>query len=169
MVWLGNDLYISTNSIVSQPTSYGHEACSVPGAGSNNSLISDTQDKATCARNCMLSRLPYKGIKIEWCPDECAEALPKPVQRPVTLPSPATSTPKRKTIINRFNLLSIDVESSSGGDSETEAADDASRLSGIPLARSTDAPCSCLRTRIACTLRTTIACFAAPRSNTGPV
>lgn len=86
----------------------------------------------------MLSRLPYKGIKIEWYPDECAEALPKPIQRPVPLPSQAVVTPKRKTVINRFNLLSLDDERSSGGESETEAADDASRLSGIPPARSTD-------------------------------
>ncbi|KAF2425312.1 hypothetical protein EJ08DRAFT_594474, partial [Tothia fuscella] len=49
------DIYISTNSV-------------------HNALF---------ARTCMMSRSLYKGLKIEWFPDECANALPR-VQEKIT-------------------------------------------------------------------------------------
>lgn len=59
----GADIYVSTNSI-------------------RNALF---------ARTCMLSRQPYRGLRVEWYPDECSAPLPKP-----ELPSynPATQPKK---------------------------------------------------------------------------
>jgi len=45
----GADVYVSTNSI-------------------RNALF---------ARTCMMSRLSYKGLRVDWYPDECAAPLPK--------------------------------------------------------------------------------------------
>lgn len=46
----GADVYVSTNSV-------------------RNALF---------ARTCMMSRQSYKGLRVEWYPDECAAPLPKP-------------------------------------------------------------------------------------------
>lgn len=46
----GADVYVSTNSI-------------------RNALF---------ARTCMMSRQSYKGLRVEWYPDECVAPLPKP-------------------------------------------------------------------------------------------
>lgn len=107
VVWKGHDLYVSTNSI----------------------------DKATFARNCMLSRLQYKGLKIEWYSDECAEPLPKAEARPMPISRASAPVAKPVAVPNRFDLLSLGDDNDSSKASE---ADDASRLSGIPLRRSMD-------------------------------
>lgn len=80
------DAYISLNSI-------------------NNSLF---------ARTCMMSRVTYKGMKIEWFPDECAQPLPEikyaPKKENLAPPQPQTFT----SAMNRFQMLNIDT----GDDSE---------------------------------------------------
>lgn len=89
------DIYISTNSV-------------------HNALF---------ARTCMMSRATYKGLKIEWYPDECADALPR-LQERAAAPSLASQQPKLKAHVqtrqvsstsNPFSLLDMD---------ETEASED---------------------------------------------
>lgn len=88
----GPDIYISTNSI-------------------NNAMF---------ARTCMTSRKDYKGLKIQWYPDECDEPLPaSPMPAPIAKPTKVT---KQVPPSNRFDLLD-----DSEGDSESE--DLAKRLS----------------------------------------
>ncbi|KAK3333803.1 hypothetical protein B0T19DRAFT_440531 [Cercophora scortea] len=69
---------------------------------------------AIYAKQCMMSRFKYKGTKIEWDVDECAQ--------PYVLPQPRArrefaQQPKGPSVIrNRFDLLNID------GDEEDEIA-----------------------------------------------
>lgn len=62
---------------------------------------------AMFARTCMMSRLKYKGSKIEWDADECAQPLPEvPNYRPrreVRQPRKAMNP-----MANRFQLLNLD-------------------------------------------------------------
>jgi hypothetical protein len=68
-------------------------------------LLVSTNDirLAVTARTCMLSRLKYKGSRIEFYPDECSEALPPMAPKPFQT---AQSPPKNKqTNMNRFQML----------------------------------------------------------------
>lgn len=81
------DAYISTNSI-------------------HNALF---------ARTCMMSRTAYKGLRIEYFPDECAAPLPRVK---VHAPTPAAHF-KTKPITNAYAVLDTgsDIESDSENDS----------------------------------------------------
>ncbi|KAF2107915.1 hypothetical protein BDV96DRAFT_290206 [Lophiotrema nucula] len=81
------DAYISTNSI-------------------HNALF---------ARTCMMSRTAYKGLRIDWYPDECAAPLPRPTLKVQTPAVPVKPMP----ITNRYTLLDID---GNDGDSESDEA-----------------------------------------------
>lgn len=70
-------------------------------------VYTNSVHNALFARTCMLSRKPYKGLRIEFFPDECAAPLP------ATKPHPAASrTPSGASVIqtpdNLFELLSLD-------------------------------------------------------------
>lgn len=81
-----HDAYISTNSI-------------------HNALF---------ARTCMMSRTAYKGLRIDWCPDECAAPVPSFSSKTHTA---APSIPmKPMPITNRYTLL--DTGSELDSDSE---------------------------------------------------
>lgn len=86
------DAYISLNSI-------------------NNSLF---------ARTCMMSRGTYKGMKIEWYPDECAQPLPRmqyaPKKENLAQPQPKKST----SAMNRFQMLNLDSEGIEDDSEETD-------------------------------------------------
>lgn len=85
------DAYISLNSI-------------------NNSLF---------ARTCMMSRAAYKGMRIEWYPDECSQPLPKMQSAPKKgnlAPQPKKFTPA----INRFQMLNMDNDGTEDGSEETD-------------------------------------------------
>ncbi|KAI9792256.1 MAG: hypothetical protein M1835_007974 [Candelina submexicana] len=73
---------------------------------------------ALFARTCMMSRGSYKGMRIEWYPDECAAPLPKPQPMPKRsngLPPSDNS----KSMVNRFNLLNMEgTEDGSEADDE---------------------------------------------------
>lgn len=59
------------------------------------------------ARTCMMSRVTYKGMRIEWYPDECAQPLPKTQHVPkkeIRQPPPKKQNP----IANRFQMLNMD-------------------------------------------------------------
>ncbi|KAF2673512.1 hypothetical protein BT63DRAFT_451561 [Microthyrium microscopicum] len=74
----GKDVFISTNSV-------------------HNALF---------ARTCMMSRQPYKGCRIEWNADECAEPIPKPVSTYIS--SNNQPTAKSAPVRNMFELLTLD-------------------------------------------------------------
>lgn len=85
------DAYISLNSI-------------------NNSLF---------ARTCMMSRVAYKGMKIEWYPDECSQPLPK-MQHAAKKENVAALQPKKRTpATNRFHILNLD-----GAEDDSEETDE---------------------------------------------
>ncbi|CAG9941929.1 unnamed protein product [Clonostachys rosea f. rosea IK726] len=62
---------------------------------------------ATFARTCMMSRLKYKGSRIEHDVDECCQPLDQvPFRRP-SRPKPAVKERRPSTTTNRFNLLDM--------------------------------------------------------------
>ncbi|KAL8934478.1 MAG: hypothetical protein Q9216_005893 [Gyalolechia sp. 2 TL-2023] len=68
------------------------------------------------ARTCMMSRALYKGLQIEWYPDECALPLPKPpgaVKKEKCFP-PNTN---EHATINRFQLLNTGEDATEDGSS----------------------------------------------------
>lgn len=85
----------------------------------------------------MLSRLPYKSLRIEWYPDECTEPLlqannyirsdPGSGGR-LCLPSKATKLPSIPA--NRFDVLSLDDEVTVPT-SRSPTTDGASLTSGV--------------------------------------
>ncbi|KAF1974808.1 hypothetical protein BU23DRAFT_91236 [Bimuria novae-zelandiae CBS 107.79] len=76
----GGDAYISTNSI-------------------HNALF---------ARTCMMSRTAYKGLRIDWYPDECAAPLPRPMAK-TNVSAPDVSI-KPMPMTNRYTLLDTESE-----------------------------------------------------------
>ncbi|KAI9723128.1 MAG: hypothetical protein M1828_004376 [Chrysothrix sp. TS-e1954] len=100
----GLDIFISTNSI-------------------NNAMF---------ARSCMSSRAAYKGLRIDWYPDECAEPIPtsswtKPTGRKA---DSKPSNTKSASIVNRFDLLEITATKDT---SEEESGDDSALHDGVHL------------------------------------
>ena len=73
---------------------------------------------ALYARTCMMSRAAYKGMRIEWYPDECALPLPKTPYFPKKA-AKATDVKHTPTMLNRFQLLNID-----GANDESDTEDD---------------------------------------------
>ncbi|ROV98257.1 hypothetical protein VSDG_04395 [Cytospora chrysosperma] len=63
---------------------------------------------AMFARTCMMSRAKYKGCKIDWDLDECAQ----PFERPTRVKHRKDTPPARKTngksVANRFHLLNLE-------------------------------------------------------------
>ncbi|KAF4974873.1 hypothetical protein FZEAL_8274 [Fusarium zealandicum] len=89
----------------------------------NNDCFISTSSVHTAmfARTCMMSRAEYKGSRIDWAPDECAQPLSSlpasaPAQRrpqararshkPKREPLSASSVSSVNHIVNRFQLLS---------------------------------------------------------------
>lgn len=75
---------------------------------------------ALFARTCMMSRVTYKGQRIEWYPDECSQPLPKThhVPKKDTLVPPPTK--RSNPLANRFQMLNMDNEGTEDGSEETE-------------------------------------------------
>lgn len=80
-----SDAYISTNSI-------------------HNALF---------ARTCMMSRTTYKGLRVEYYPDECAAPLPRVPRAHYAAPPVAT---KPKPVTNAYALLDTGSQDSSSED-----------------------------------------------------
>jgi hypothetical protein len=105
-------------------------------------ISTNSVHNALFARTCMMSRTGYKGLRIEWYPDECATPLPRPSNagwkdygsaprtkaRTKAVPPPAKVT-------NRFELLNMD-----DGDSDSDGGDAGGLYSsnGIQLTRWAD-------------------------------
>ena len=86
------DAYISLNSV-------------------NNSLF---------ARTCLMSRATYKGMKIEWYPDECSQPLPKSQHAPKKENLRSPEAKKLTSAINRFQMLHMDSDGTEDGSEEPD-------------------------------------------------
>jgi hypothetical protein len=82
------DAYVSTNSI-------------------HNALF---------GRTCMMSRTAYKGLRIEYYPDECAAPLPRPTVKAHVTPPVAL---KPKPIANAYALLDTGSDDDTGSEEES--------------------------------------------------
>jgi hypothetical protein len=100
------DAYISTNSI-------------------HNALF---------ARTCMMSRTTYKGLRIDWYPDECAAPLPQPANFKSYTPVSRSLPAKPVATLNRYNLLNTDGTEASSDDEESLSLND-----GVPVTNWTEA------------------------------
>ena len=88
----------------------------------NNARISlNSVHNALFARTCLMSRASYKGMRIEFYSDECAQPLPS---HQVLVRKEATKSQIKKPspTINRFQMLNIDgtEDESSEEDDETD-------------------------------------------------
>lgn len=83
------------------------------------------------ARTCMMSRAMYKGMRIEWSPDECAQ----PLIRSPHIPRKENGPPvirKQSLITNRFQMLNMDgTEDGTEDESNDDAADASTVLTGF--------------------------------------
>ncbi|KAL9578322.1 MAG: hypothetical protein Q9212_005791 [Teloschistes hypoglaucus] len=68
------------------------------------------------ARTCMMSRATYKGMRIEWYPDDCALPLPQ-VQNAARKENIPPPKPKASMTLNRFQLLNMDDDDTEEGSS----------------------------------------------------
>ncbi|KAK6438316.1 hypothetical protein LTR95_005487 [Oleoguttula sp. CCFEE 5521] len=90
----GPDAYVSTNSV-------------------HNALY---------ARTCMMSRVAYRGCRIEFVADECDVPLPAPVKRVEAVGKGAGKA--KVTMANRFGLLNMDgTEADSDEENRTPSSD----------------------------------------------
>ena len=85
---------------------------------------------ALFARTCMMSRAMYKGMRIEWYPDECAQPLPKPLSAAKKENSAPAPPKKANVMMNRFQMLNLDGGGTDDG-SSSEEDNDTSILSEV--------------------------------------
>lgn len=78
---------------------------------------------ALFARTCMMSRTAYKGLRIDWCRDECAAPLPQLTSKTHT-PAPAVHM-KPMSITNRYTLLDT------GSELESDSEDGSYMANGV--------------------------------------
>jgi len=67
----------------------------------------------------MMSRATYKGLRIEWSPDECSQDLPK-AQYISKKANPPPPIKKLNPMINRFQMLNIDGTEDGSDDGEED-------------------------------------------------
>ncbi|KAF2445038.1 hypothetical protein P171DRAFT_287747 [Karstenula rhodostoma CBS 690.94] len=84
--------------------------------GGDACISTNSIHNALFARTCMMSRTVYKGLRIDWCPDECAALLPRPAAK---VPALAMSIPRSTPITNRYTLLDTVSEMESDSDEGT--------------------------------------------------
>ncbi|KAL8678038.1 MAG: hypothetical protein Q9186_005569 [Xanthomendoza sp. 1 TL-2023] len=93
---------------------------------------------ALFARTCMMSRAMYRGMRIDWYPDECALPLPK-VQNPPRREMAITPKSKTTPMVNRFQMLNMDDEATDDSSFENEG-DDTMTTGFSPLKSSRRSP-----------------------------
>lgn len=96
-------------------------------------ISTNSINNAGFARTCMMSRLAYKGLRIEHFPDECAVPLPKPTVRAQA----PTSFPRAKTVATANPYTVLDADGIEGTDSDE--SDDESYVKNGSKTNSSDA------------------------------
>ncbi|KMP04483.1 hypothetical protein CIRG_04164 [Coccidioides immitis RMSCC 2394] len=94
----------------------------------NAYISTNSVQKASYARNCMRSRMPYKVMRIEYYPDECAEPLPR-IQHMLRRETPRPAK-KLNPMANRFEMLHLD-DSDADSDGTEELTSCASVTGGV--------------------------------------
>ncbi|KAI0141258.1 hypothetical protein GGR57DRAFT_487510 [Xylariaceae sp. FL1272] len=85
--------------------------------GTSCHVKTNSVHNAIYARTCMQSRAKYKGSKIEWDKDECAQPLEVPQKQPAHPVKPGAAPPPAPTKLrNRFDLLRIDDDDNGSDD-----------------------------------------------------
>ncbi len=85
----------------------------------------------------MMSRATYKGMRIEWYPDECAQPLPKIPRVPKKENLAPLPTKKSSAMMNRFQMLNLDDDGTDEDGSEGEMAPTVlSDISNMPMKHS---------------------------------
>ncbi|KAF2853004.1 carbon-nitrogen hydrolase [Plenodomus tracheiphilus IPT5] len=81
----------------------------------NAYISTNSVHNALFARTCMMSRTVYKGLRVDYCPDECAESLPRldTKAQPSVRHVPIKSMP----IVNQYALLGTGSDDESDNDS----------------------------------------------------
>lgn len=79
----------------------------------------------------MMSRAAYKGMRIEWYPDECAQPLPETVY--ASMKENAAPPPERnsKKGVNRFQMLDMDGDGTEDGSEDNLEPTVLSELSSL--------------------------------------
>lgn len=75
-------------------------------------------NNALFARQCLLSRATYKGLRFEWLEDECARPLPKVETRSYVLPS--VREDKGPAMSNMFSVLGLEDDHDDSSEEEVE-------------------------------------------------
>ncbi|OXV05594.1 hypothetical protein Egran_06638 [Elaphomyces granulatus] len=83
-------------------------------------ISTNSIQNAMFARSCMMSRLMYKGMKINHYPDECAEPLPK--VHSISRKDNPPPTKKVERLTNRFQMLYMDGSGDSDDDENNAVA-----------------------------------------------
>jgi hypothetical protein len=89
-------------------------------------ISTNSVHNALFARTCMMSRTAYKGLRIDWYPDECAAPLPRATSK--VSPAAIVVPTKKMTLSNRYTVL--DPES---GDSASDEASESFMASGVKV------------------------------------
>ncbi len=66
----------------------------------------------------MMSRVTYKGMRIEWYPDECAQPLPKTQHVPKKQDRAPPPSKRASALMNRFQMLNLDGDGTEDGSEE---------------------------------------------------
>ncbi|KAL1968578.1 hypothetical protein VTN77DRAFT_1788 [Rasamsonia byssochlamydoides] len=102
--------------------------------GQGNAYIStNSVHNAMFARSCMMSRTTYRGMRIEFAPDECTQALPKVAKIPPKI-EPKASFKTANHVPNRFQMLSLDgSENSDDSDKDDDDGEASMPISYRPV------------------------------------
>jgi hypothetical protein len=85
--------------------------------GTDIFVFTNSVHNALFARTCMMSRLMYKGLRVEFAPDECGTPLPT---RPAQAPKETPAAPVVKKVNNPFSALAAMNEDDQSDENETE-------------------------------------------------
>lgn len=82
------------------------EIVAIQNTGGHFYISTNSVGSAVTARSCMLHRSRYKGSRIEFYPDECAEPMP-PIPKRVAYDPPSNDQrgPRKEISLNRFEVL----------------------------------------------------------------
>lgn len=86
-------------------------------------ISTNSVHNALFGRTCMMSRSAYKGLRIEYYPDECAAPLPRPTSKSYV--TPLSTGMKPKPITNAYALLDT------GSDDDTQSENESYLTEGV--------------------------------------